>query len=43
MVGVISYSEFLDGIRSNVMDGVQVNWGPKELRRQAEKRGIDIE
>merc|ERR1712178_621323 len=40
--GAISYEEFLRGIRENVMDGVEVNWGPRELQRQAEKQGVVI-
>merc|ERR1712046_35866 len=39
--GVISFDEFVEGIKHNVMDGVQVKWGPAEQMRQAEMRGID--
>merc|ERR1712054_436648 len=39
--GQISFDEFVEGIRDNVMDGVQVKWGPAEQMRQAERRGVD--
>merc|ERR1711908_183576 len=39
--GVISYEEFVQGIQNNVLEGVQVKWGPAEQVRQANIRGID--
>merc|ERR1712046_245673 len=39
--GVISFDEFVQGIKENVMDGVQVKWGPAEQIRQAQIRGVD--
>ena len=41
--GVISFEEFIQGIKDNVLDGVEVKWGPAEQMRQASMRGIDAE